>query len=149
MKKFLTLILLCGHLYALDIPSTLKTYHEILSAMVPGSRIGVYTLNRELRDVFVHSEKLIVKQDAGHADIVIVTTEPEYEKIKEMLEYSSQEKQPIIFATTYHLLKYHSDVIGALYWRKGRSQLLFIRPRVRKLGIVLPSKFEPYSIESL
>jgi hypothetical protein len=149
MKKFLIVIVFYGHLYALDTQSTLKIYHNILSSLIKKHAIRVYTLDKELQKVFLSSDKLILSKDIGQADVFIPTTENEYVRLKKIWSSANSKQKPLIFATDYHILKDHADVIGALYWRKGRSQLLFIRPRVKQLGITLPQKYIPYSIERL
>ncbi|TET87759.1 MAG: hypothetical protein E3J96_04780 [Sulfurovum sp.] len=58
-------------------------------------------------------------------------------------------KKPILFVTDYRFLERSTDIVGAFYWRKGRSQLLFIKNRLDKYGIVLPSEYKDFLVDEL
>ena len=64
-------------------------------------------------------------------------------KIQDML------KKPIIFVTNYHFLKISDEIVGAFYWRKGRSQLLFIKKRLQQHDITLPKEYQSFMIDEL
>ncbi len=145
----MVILLLWGHLYAMDTQSTLNLYEDILSTLIPKEMIKVYTPNRELHDVFTHSMRLIPLSQPNEADIIIIPNKIAYENIAARLRDQKDLKMPYLFGTDYHLLEAYPNVIGALYWRKGRSQLLFVRNRLKKLGITLPDKYRKYSVESL
>jgi hypothetical protein len=148
LKKILAfLILLYGHLYALDKESTLKIYQQIFSSMLPKQEIRVYTKDRELLEIFKGSKKIIPVKNPEESDIMIVGNSYTYEKIHNLI--ADQKKDVIIFATDYHLLKEYPYIVGALYWKKGRSQLLFLKPRLEKYHITLPDEYQPFIVESL
>ena len=148
MKKILAfLILSYGHLYALDKESTLKIYQQIFSSMLPKQEIRVYTKDRELLEIFKGSKKIIPVKNPEESDIMIVGNSYTYEKIHNLI--ADQKKDVIIFATDYHLLKEYPYIVGALYWKKGRSQLLFLKPRLEKYHITLPDEYQPFIVESL
>ncbi len=151
MKKiFILLILLYGHLYALERESTLKMYHQIFSALVSKPIINVYTDDKEYREVFVYSEKIVLSKKPEESDIVLITNESTLDSALRGNRVSNRtNKKPILFVTNYRFLEKSADIIGAFYWRKGRSQLLFIKNRLDKYGIVLPSEYKDFSVDTL
>jgi len=149
MRALLIFMVLWGHLYAMDTRSTLNLYQDLLSALVPKQVIKVYVPDRELHDVFTHSVTLVPVSQPQEADIMIVPNKTVYERIISKLASQKVSKFPLLFGTDYHLLTAYPDVIGALYWRKGRSQLLFINSRLKKYGISLPDKYRKYSVDTL
>ena len=149
-KIFILLILLYGHLYALERESTLNMYHQIFSALVSKPIINVYTDDTEYKEVFVYSEKIVLSEKPEKSDIVLITNEATLDFVLRRNRVSSStNKKPILFVTNYRFLKKSADIIGAFYWRKGRSQLLFIKNRLDKYGIILPPEYKDFSVDTL
>ena len=150
MKKALLLLaVLYGHIYASDTKSTLKIYHKIFSALVDKEKITVYTVDRELRDVFSHSKNIVLSNEPEYSDIVLLTNSGVYDKVhKKLLSYEGSTK-PILFSTHYRLLEESDDVVGAFYWRKGRSQLIFLKNRLDKHNVQLPQKYQAFIVDGL
>ena len=149
-KIFILLILLYGHLYALERESTLKMYHQIFSALVSKPIINVYTDDAEYREVFVYSEKIILSEKPEESDIVLITNEATLDfTLRRNRVSSSTNQKPILFVTDYHFLKESDDIAGAFYWRKGRSQLLFIKKRLKQYDITLPKEYQGFMIDAL
>jgi hypothetical protein len=140
-------ILLYGHLYALDKKSTRNIYQQIFSSMIPKKEIRVYTKDKELFEVLRDSKKITTVENYEVADIVIVENDDEYEALQRFI--SKHKRDIVTFATDYHLLKEHPRIVGALYWKKGRSQLLFLKPRLKKYHITLPDEYRPFIVEEL
>ena len=149
MKILLIWLAILGHLYAADTRSTLNLYQDILSMLVPKKMIKVYTTNRALQKSFVHSKRLVVVFHPEEADVIIVSSKTEGEKLIAQLDRDKKQKLPVLFGTDYRLLAAYPEVIGALYWRKGRTQLLFVRSRLRSYGIALSKKYQKYSVDAL
>ena len=135
MRKIVILLfLLYGHLYALERKSTLKMYHSIFAALSQKTPVNVYTNDEEYRDVFKHSKNISLSDKLEEADIVLVTEERALNTILYRVN-KDRDKKPIIFVTNYHFLKISNKIVGAFYWRKGRSQLLFIKSRLKEHNI--------------
>jgi hypothetical protein len=134
-------------LYALDTKSTLNIYHEIFSSLFGEKMISVYTKDKELRHVFQYSKKIILSDNVANATIVLVSSKANLITLKkEILENNAN---PIMFTTNYRLLQESNNIVGAFYWKKGRSQLLFIKPRLDKYNIHLTPKYKPFVIDEL
>jgi len=149
-KIFILLILLYGHLYALERESTLKMYHQIFSALVSKPMINVYTNDKEYKKVFAYSKRMILSNVPEKSDIILITDESTLHSVlrKNRIEQSTNEK-PILFVTNYRFLKRSTDIVGAFYWRKGRSQLLFIKNRLDEYNITLPKEYEDFLVDAL
>lgn len=138
------------HLNAVDRESTLKIYHSLFNALSPNTSILVYTNDNEYRDVFQHSKRIVLTDNAKESDIVLITNERTLNEILyTMNENIDISKKPIIFVTNYHFLKISDKIVGAFYWRKGRSQLLFIKKRLKHYEITLPEEYQRFMIDEL
>lgn len=150
MKKVLFLLmLLYGSLNALEQKSTLKIYHQIFSSILQKKEIKVYTKDKELLEIFRYSRKILPVSDPKESDIIIVGNSSACQQISYLIKDKEKRKEIIVFATDYHLLKEYPYIIGALYWKKGRSQLLFLKQRLEKYHIELPDEYIPFIVESL
>jgi hypothetical protein len=139
-----------GHLYALERKSTLKMYHGIFNALAQKTHISVYTNDKEYRDVFKHSKRLFLATRLKDSDVVLITNERALENILVRINANRDGgKKPIIFVTNYKFLKLSDDIVGAFYWRKGRSQLLFIKNRLQQHNITLPKAYKNFMIDEL
>jgi len=149
-KLLVLLILLHGHLYALERESTLKIYHNIFHALSSKVKVSVYTSDKEYKEVFRHSKEITLSDNPEKTDIILITHES---ALNEILYTMSEEihstNQPIIFVTNYHFLKISDRIVGAFYWRKGRSQLLFIKNRLEQHEITLPEEYQKFMIDEL
>ena len=138
-----------GFLYAMDEKSTLKVYSKLFSVLVPQKQtVHVYVDDPVYYDIFTRADNIVFAKDLGDADLVLVTNPnilSQYRKWKQAHPLSSA----ILFATKYRLLEESKDVVGALYWRKGRPQLLFLLPRLKAHHIRLPDEFSNYAVTSL
>jgi len=149
-KVLLLLILVYGQLFALERGSTLKIYHEIFSALSSKKIIFVYTNDKEYRDVFSYSRRIFLTNELKKADIVLITDKKSLKSILFRLKVNTNvSKKPILFVADYHFLKESDDIVGAFYWRKGRSQLLFIKKRLKQYDITLPKEYQGFMIDAL
>lgn len=144
------MILGYGQLFALDRDSTLKMYHGIFSALFSNPSISVYTNDKEYRDVFSYSKRIFLTKELEEADIALITDERSLKRILYRFKVNTNvSKKPILFVTDYHFLKESDDIVGAFYWRKGRSQLLFIKQRLKEHDITLPREYQSFMIDAL
>lgn len=125
-------------------------YHGIFSALSSKVSINVYTNDKEYRNVFIHSKKIVLSDTPEESDIVLVTDERTLNNILYVKNTTRNfDKEPIIFVTNYHFLKMSEKIVGAFYWRKGRSQLLFIKNRLKQYNISLPRAYQSFMIDEL
>jgi len=112
--------------------------------------INVYTNDKEYREVFAYSKRIILSEKPEESDIVLITDGSTLHSVlrRNRVENNTN-KKPILFVTDYRFLERSTDIVGAFYWRKGRSQLLFIKNRLDKYGIVLPSEYKDFLVDEL
>ena len=112
--------------------------------------INVYTNDKEYKKVFATSKRMLLSAEPEKSDIILITNKSALFKIMREKKWAVKEdKKPIFFVTDYRLLKNSFDIVGAFYWRKGRSQLLFIKNRLDAYNITLPSEYEDFLVDEL
>lgn len=149
MKRyFFVFLLLLGQLHALERESTLKMYGVIFEALGLKAPIHLYVNDKEYRSVFRHSPDIELVDVFEKSDIVLVTTEEALELARRK-KGQNPEGKPIVFATDYHFLKSCEKAVGAFYWRKGRSQLLFLKKRLERHHITVPKRYDQFVIDEL
>ncbi len=112
--------------------------------------IYVYADDREYREVFVTSKRMLLSDEHEKSDIILVTDRSTLFKIMRERQWADKkDEKPILFVTDYRLLQYSFDIVGAFYWKKGRSQLLFIKNRLDAYNINLPREYEDFMVDEL
>ena len=145
IKLILLFVLSLNSLYALDRNSTLKIYLDIFKSLSPYKNIHkIYSKDKEYINVFKYSSKIYLVKNIKNADIILITNNSNLDYILKVRNIKS-----ILFTTNYHILKNVNHIVGAFYWRKGRSQLLFIKDRLSLHNINLPSKYQDYMVDEL
>lgn len=145
MKKIIGIFLIFSiWVYALDRDSTLKIYQDIFISLSTKQVVSVYTLDSEYQSVFKQASKLHIVHRPEISDIILITNISGLDALKTL---PKGEKSPIVFVTEYQLLKKSEKIVGAIYWRKGRSQLLFLKNRLEKNNITLPAKYHKFIVE--
>jgi len=140
-KVIIVLILMFNYLFALDRDSTIKIYNKIITSIFVTKKPLVYVANKEYHDILKFSKKITIVNRAEKASIAIVTTKEELDNLKKI------NPNIMIFVTKENLLFYDTSVIGAFYWKKGRSQLIFIKNRLERYHIHLPKEYNQFIIE--
>jgi len=134
-------------LQALERESTLKIYQDIFMTLSSKSVVSVYTLDSEYQNIFKSSSQLRLAHSIKMANIVLITNIHDLNIVLKNKILQSNDKKPILFVTDYKLLEKSENIVGAIYWRKGRSQLLFLKNRLKKNNIELPKKYQKFIIE--
>ena len=111
--------------------------------------VYVYTTDQEYRKVFTTSKRIFLAKKPEESDIILITNRSTLQSILMKRIVDQNAKKPILFVTDYHYLKDSEDIVGAFYWRKGRSQLLFINKRLEQQNIRLPKAYQNFMIDEL
>jgi len=111
--------------------------------------MSVYTTDKEYRKVFTTSKRIFLSSKPEESDIILITKRSTLNTILKRNDVDKSVKKPILFVTKYRYLKDSKDVVGAFYWRKGRSQLLFIKKRLEEQNIQLPKVYQNFMIDEL
>ncbi len=129
------------HLSALETSSTLKIYHNLFASILKKTTYAVYTDNTELRDAFSRSNRIRLSASPERTDIVVAS--------KRSTVSQANRLDKVTLVTKYSLLRGSPTAIGALYWRKGRSQLVFVKSRLKHFSISLPAVYRRFILDKL
>jgi hypothetical protein len=112
--------------------------------------INVYTDDKEYINVFASSKRMFLSRKPEKSDIILITNKSTLFRIMRERQWTvDKEEKPILFVTDYRLLKFSFDIVGAFYWKKGRSQLLFIKNRLDAYSITLPNEYKNFIVDEL
>ncbi len=141
-------LLLTWHLFADQGDVTRKVFDKIFEALLASRPKTVYVADRELSATLRQSEIVQLVDRPEKASLVLIPTMEAYESLMPIL-HRTEADAPIVFALSYRVFKNVPESVGALYWKKGRSQLLFLKKRLQHYGIVLPGSYSRYIVDSL
>jgi Na+-transporting NADH:ubiquinone oxidoreductase subunit NqrC len=99
-----------------------------LSHIQGNKEISFFNANREL--LLNDGIKLTTK--LNNADIVLFS--------------AKRLRSKITIVNSYKKLKRNKNSIGAIYLKKGRTQIVFVKERLTAYGLTLSSKFNKYMI---
>ncbi len=111
-----------------------KLIDSIASALFKKDNLFVYVYGDDAKKIIKYSKILKRTQDIKKADFILASI-----KLNSKLK---NEKKPII-GMKYFLLK-DENVIGAIFWHKGRPNIVFIKDRLKKFEINPPKSLEKY-----
>ncbi len=113
-----------------------KLIDSIAKALFKKEKLYVYTYGKEAEKVIKYSKFLIKKDNIDEVDFILASN-----KINSNKNLKNTQK-PII-GMKYFLLK-DENVIGAIFWHKGRPNIVFIKKRLNKFNIKPPKTLEKY-----
>ncbi|WP_456463829.1 hypothetical protein [Persephonella sp.] len=87
-----------------------------------------------MKYIFKYSKILIPSYECDEADVVIAG---------DLLKNKDCEKK-VMIVTKYYLIRKYQNAVAAFYWYKGRPNIVFIKERLEKFGIKLPTEYEKY-----
>jgi len=112
-----------------------RLIEKILIDMADEQPVNVCVINYDVNKILNYSKYLRIT-NCENSDFMIIG------KDSEEINYN---KPAIVFDED--LIKKFKNAVGALYWKKGRPQLIFIKSRLDKYKIQLPSEYKGYLIE--
>ena len=135
MKRiFFIVLFIATILTSDDLQVESSIFKKIIGAMVKSDtlpKVFIYKKNDSLQK---YPDGLELVSSCAYADVVIVST-------LKNLPGSCSDK--IIFGTKYSHLS-DKRVVGALFWQKGRPNILFYKNRLDIDNIKLDSSFDKY-----
>ncbi|NPA52853.1 MAG: hypothetical protein GXO22_08155 [Aquificae bacterium] len=125
-----------------EIKIEVKILEKISVDIVKKNPVKVYVIGYNKNYLKKYAKKLLVVENCNEADIIIA------KENNEQLKNTCKKKIPGI-ALNYLLLKENPNFIGALFWYKGRPNLVFISFRLEKFKIKLPKSYGRYIEEKI
>jgi hypothetical protein len=112
-----------------------RLIERILVDMTDKQFVNVCVINYDANKILRYSMYLRITR-CENADFMIIG------KGAEDVDYN---RPAIVFGED--LIKRIKNAVGALYWRKGRPQLIFIKSRLDRFRIQLPSEYRRYLVD--
>jgi len=143
MKRLIIALLLVFPLFASDNKDVTRAQiiEKIISNISINEVITVWSDNKELVAEFRKSSNIITTDDCDKANIVVV------EDAKNIEDEDCKNKP--IFVLSYSLLKDLPESFGAFFWKKGRPNIVIIKPRTISQGITVHKELEAYIEEKI
>jgi hypothetical protein len=112
-----------------------RLIEKILTDMADKQFVNACVINYDVSKILNYSKYLRIT-NCENADFMIIG------KDFGEIDYN---KPAIVFDED--LIKKVKNAVGALYWKKGRPQLIFIKSRLDKYKIQLPSEYKGYLVD--
>lgn len=139
MKKILILLILSTIIEAKPNMVKAKLIEKISNLLLPNKNISMYIKDSnyiEIKDELKHKHINIVS-DCKNANFIII-------KNFKQLSNKCDKEHKIIFTTSYKAYKNTKYVTGAIFWQKGRLNLIFRSNKLKDLSIKLPKFYNKY-----
>ena len=138
MKKIIILLLFINiSLFGSDASAALRL--EIIKSIVLGidnyQSMPLYSDDKELMSFLSNEKKINIAKNCKNSKLVILSNIDHLPK---------NYKNKYIFVLDYDLLYEIPESFGAFYWKKGRPNIIFIRPRLLKSSLNLIDDLKPY-----
>lgn len=135
MKFLFFLILSALLLSASSVDSQVKILEKIVSEISLNKQIAIWSDDKEILSQIKNHNKFITTTNCEEATFVIL-------KDKKYLSRVCSDTH--IFVLNYKLLSDIPQSFGALFWKKGRPNIVILESRIKKQDIKISKDLEPY-----
>ena len=141
MKLIITFLLSALFLFASDSNHLkVKVLGNILSEISIKEPIKIWSDDVKILAEFQHSSKFRTTKKCNEANIIILQR-------KSNLIQECRKKH--IFVLSYDLLSNIQNSFGALFWKKGRPNIIILQPRIKTQSIQVSKNLNPYLEEKI
>jgi hypothetical protein len=141
MKYLLPFILFITILCADNINHPkIKLIEKIILEVSINKKMEVWSDNKEIFDELTKHNKLVMASRCEESTIIILEDKNNLTK-----ECSSKH----IFVLNYKLLSEAPQSFGALFWKKGRPNIVIIKSRIKAQSIQISNDLKPYLEEKV
>lgn len=141
--KFLILILLSLSLL-LGNQSGDKLKMQILKniclSIKSENKMKIWSDDINIMKSFKESDKFVTVSNFNDANFIILTKK---------IAFLTEDTDKHIFVLNYCLLEHIPNSFGALFWKKGRPNIVFIKSRLEDQSLILSDKLKPYIEEQI
>jgi len=127
----------------------LKIYLFLLVPLVAFSDLNIEKVNGVLSSIESNQNKPLTYYSDKTAFInklkIKKTNSPQKANI--ILFPKNKDNKKDIIVDSFEKLKNNKKSIGAIYVKKGRTQIIFVKERLEKRGLKLPKKYNKYLIK--
>ena len=141
MKLIITFLLSALFLFASDSNHLkVKILENVLSEISINEPIKIWSDDVKILAEFKHSSKFKTTTKCSEANIIVLQR-------KKNLTPKCRRKH--IFVLSYDLLSDIDNSFGALFWKKGRPNIIILQPRVKAQFIRVSKNLDPYLEEKI
>ena len=142
MKLLLTLIFFATVTFASDSSDTLqiKILEKIITEISVDKETKVWSDNKNILRTLKEHNKLKTTDNCDEATIIILQ---EHNKLIKACSSRA------IFVLNYKLLSDIPQSFGALFWKKGRPNIVIIKSRIKAQSIQVSNNLNPYLEEKV
>jgi hypothetical protein len=142
MKTVFFSLIFIVTLQAFDASNGLKQQilEKILTNISLNKELIIWSDNKELIEEFDKKDSFTTTADCKDATLLILEN-------KKNLDKTCHEKA--IFVLDYALLKEIPQSFGAIFWKKGRPNIVIIAPRAKQSSIIISEKLDDYLEEKI
>lgn len=133
--KWLLLIAISLSLFADDYTTKEKILHSILSQTNIKQNLIIWSDESTILNGL--GKEYNTTNNCNNATLLIITE-------KEDVPQECLQKQAYIFVLDYKLLSEIPQSFGALFWKKGRANIVILEPRIKTQHIAVSEKLKPY-----
>jgi len=135
MKYLLIYLLSALLLHASGENHQVKIIEKIISEISIDKKIVIWSDNKKILSILENNSMFETTQRCNSATVIVLES-------KDTLPRKCSSKH--IFVLNYKLLSEIPRSFGALFWKKGRPNIVILEPRVESQNIKITKDLEPY-----
>ena len=140
MRILLLAILSALLLSASNTSHQVKILEKIVSEISINKQIIIWSDDKEVIYELKNSNKFLTTKNCQDATLIILKDKKNLLKICNNIH---------IFALNYKLLSEIPQSFGALFWKKGRPNIVIVEPRIKAQNIKVTNNLRPYLEEKV
>lgn len=142
MKMLISLLFLIFTLHASEEKYAIKAQilEKVFMNISINKDLTIYTDNPKLLFELKKSNHFMTSSDCQNANLIVLEDKNNLEK---------ECKNKPIFVLEYNLLKDIPQSFGAIFWKKGRPNIIILSPRTKELSINISEKLDEYVEEKI
>lgn len=139
MKKSLTLatLILATSLYADLEEIKAKLLQEFINILLPNQEVKINIHDSNFESVKDMESGFTFEQDCEKVNFIITKN---YKNLSPKCKLDDK----VILVTSYPAYLHDSKAVGAVFWQKGRLNIIFRKKRLDDFSIKLPEKYSKY-----
>ncbi len=141
MKILFLSILSALLLSASSVTHQVKILEKIISEILVKKQITIWSDDKDILAQFEDNNRFKTTKNCKNATMIILRDK------KQLL--SSGCSQSHIFVLNYELLSDVPHSFGALFWKKGRPNIIILEPRIKAQEINISKNLKPYLEEKI
>ena len=140
MRFLLLSILSALLLSASNVSHQVKILEKVISEISIDKQIIIWSDDKEIIYELKNNNKFLITRNCQDATLIILKDKKNLLKICNDIH---------IFALNYKLLTEVPKSFGALFWKKGRPNIVIIEPRIKAQSIKVTNNLRPYLEEKV